>query len=294
MKNKLLADKLLANKLLADKLMANKQLIVFFVLLLSATTFAYGPIITTHKLSSGTFYLMWSPGFAALATSLIFRHNLKGFGWLPGKPIYLLIGYFMPIAYALLAYSFVWLTGLGGFPNPEFLQEVHKSHPQSDQMTAMAQYLANLMIVSFIPNMLKPLGEELGWRGFLVPELTRQMSYTKASLLIGVLWALWHYPAILCTNYNIGTPSWFAIPCFTVLVILASFVTAWLRLCSKSVWPSVIWHSSHNCIIQAFFTPITVNKTYTLYFIDEFGITLVVTLALAAYLCWRFQKPATA
>jgi membrane protease YdiL (CAAX protease family) len=271
--------------------MKHKELIVFFGLFLTATIISYVPIVSQHSIKVGTFYLMWSPGFAAIVTSLIFRHNLKGFGWLPGKPIWLLVGYLIPIAYALVAYAFVWISGLGGFPNPDFLQHVQKSFPQSTATMSVVQYLVNLMLITFIPNMLKPLGEEIGWRGFLVPELTKTLSYTKTSLIIGIIWALWHYPAILCTNYNIGTPGWFAIPCFTATVISASFITAWLRLRSKSLWPCVIWHSSHNCIIQAFFTPITIDRTYTKFFIDEFGITMVVTITIAAYLCWRNKPP---
>jgi membrane protease YdiL (CAAX protease family) len=271
--------------------MKNKDLIVFFVIFLIATTASYIPIVSQHSIRPGTFYLMWSPGFAAITTCLIMRRNLKGFGWLPGKPIWLLAGYLMPVAYALVAYCFVWLTGLGGFPNPEFLQNAQKHFPQPTELMSVVMYLLNLMVITSIPNMLKPLGEELGWRGFRLPELAKKMSNARAALIIGVIWALWHYPAILCTDYNIGTPGWFAIPCFTAMVISASFITAWLRLRSKSVWPCVIWHSSHNCIIQAFFTPITIDRTYTKFFIDEFGITLVITITLAAFICWRSKPP---
>ena len=39
-----------------------------------------------------------------------------------------------------------------------------------------------------------PIGEELGWRGFLVPELFKKHSLLVSSVMTGVLWGLWHYP----------------------------------------------------------------------------------------------------
>jgi membrane protease YdiL (CAAX protease family) len=38
------------------------------------------------------------------------------------------------------------------------------------------------------------LGEEIGWRGFLVPELSRKMSFTGTAILSGAVWSCWHYP----------------------------------------------------------------------------------------------------
>lgn len=274
---------------------SSRELALFFALLVALSVYAYVPMIRAHSIraGSGTFLLMWSPGLAALVTSLVWRRSLRGFGWLPGKPRWLLLGWGLPILCALAVYALVWLTGLGGFPNPRFVRSVQKAYPHASDVVSVAKYLFGLMVVGFVPSMIKPLGEELGWRGFLVPALAKRMSYAKLSLLVGAIWGVWHYPAILLTDYNIGTPAWFAIPCFTAMVVAASFVAAWLRLRSDSVWPSVIWHNSHNAIVQAFFTPITVVGSRTLFFIDEFGIGLVLSIGLAAWVCWRFPPAAT-
>lgn len=272
--------------------MKKRELIIFLILFLGLTIYSYYPIVSLHSIrkGGGTTLLMWSPGLAALITSLICRRSLKGFGWLPGKPKYLLLGYVIPIGYALVAYLVVWLTGLGGFPDPDFLKSVQKDHPGMSPLMAMLSYLANLMIVWFIPNSFKPCGEEIGWRGFLVPALAERLSYAKTSLIIGIIWAVWHFPAILWTEYSIDAPSWFALPCFTVTVIAASFIQTWLRLRSSSLWPCVIWHNSHNAIIQGFFTPITTRRPYTLYFIDEFGVATAIAISIVAWLCYRDAK----
>jgi uncharacterized protein len=271
--------------------MKNKEVITFLFLLVAASAYCYTPMIVQHSIRSGngTTWLMWCPGFAGLATCLIFHRNLHGFGWLPGNYKWLLLAYVIPIGYALAAYSVIWLTGLGGFPDQVFLKHLHDRNPQTSLTITVAEYLLDLMVVSFIPDLAKALGEEIGWRGFLVPKLFKTMSYTRVSIMVGVIWAVWHYPAILCTDYNIGSPAWFAIPCFTILVIEASFIATWLRLRSKSLWPCVIFHASHNDIIQGFLTPMTVDKGYTKFFIDEFGIGLVITASFAAWLCWKHQ-----
>jgi membrane protease YdiL (CAAX protease family) len=269
-----------------------KEVAIFLVIFVAASIYSYYPIVSAHSLRPGTFYLMWSPAFAGIVTALIVRRNLKGFGWLPPQPIWFLFGYEIPIVYALMAYVVVWATGIGGFPNPDFIKSVQHDFPQTppSQILSVTAYLFDLMVIGFIPHMLKPLGEEIGWRGFLVPTLAKKFSYTKVSLIVGIIWGIWHYPAILWTNYNIGTPGWFAIPCFTITVIAGSFITTWLRLRSGSFWPCVVWHNSHNAIIQAFFTPITVNREYTLFFIDEFGCALLITICAVAYMCWKDQQ----
>ncbi len=37
-------------------------------------------------------------------------------------------------------------------------------------------------------------GEEIGWRGFLVPELAKGLPFTAVALVSGIIWAAWHYP----------------------------------------------------------------------------------------------------
>ncbi len=61
------------------------------------------------------------------------------------------------------------------------------------------------------------LGEEIGWRGFLVPELSKATSFTLTSLISGIVWSLWHYPILIYGDYNAGTPTWYGLTCFTYI-----------------------------------------------------------------------------
>ena len=53
-------------------------------------------------------------------------------------------------------------------------------------------------------------GEELGWRGFLLPRLQRRFSALASSLIVGVVWALWHLPL-----WFVPGQGWEALPYWT-------------------------------------------------------------------------------
>jgi membrane protease YdiL (CAAX protease family) len=126
------------------------------------------------------------------------------------------------------------------------------------------------------------LGEELGWRGFLVPQLAKVTSFTRVALASGAIWALWHYPILLFSIYHGAGPLWYSALCFTVMVIGMSFLFAWMRLKSGSVWTGMILHASHNLFVQAFFDPQTRHSKFTDLWTTEFGAGLaLVGIALA-------------
>src|SRR5678816_4665789 len=146
-------------------------------------------------------YLMWCPGVSAIVTRLIFQRNVRGQGWTPGQPIWLALGYFLPVAYAGIAYAIVWLTGQGGVDLARFTTPV-----------------LTFVVLGSLQSTLSATGEERGWRGFLVPALAQRFSFTKTAILSGLIWSLWHYPMIILANYNAGTATWWALLCFTIMV----------------------------------------------------------------------------
>ena len=65
---------------------------------------------------------MWSPALAAFATKAIFHENIRDLPWTVRDGRYLWLGYLIPIAYAVPVYLVVWLTGLGGFGDAQFIK----------------------------------------------------------------------------------------------------------------------------------------------------------------------------
>jgi membrane protease YdiL (CAAX protease family) len=219
------------------------------------------------------FALMWCPGVSALITRLIFQRNVRGEGWGLGQPRWLALAYVMPIVYATVVYGLVWLSGLGGVDLSRFKTPV-----------------VTFVVIGSLQSLLSATGEELGWRGFLVPTLMRTKSFTQTALISGATWAGWHFPLIIGADYNGGTPPWYSTLCFAVMVVAMGFPFAWLRLRSGSVWPAAILHASHNLFVQAFFDRVTVDTGPTRWLTGEFGAGLALAFIAIGWIFWRARS----
>ena len=271
---------------------AGKKLAVFLAITFLFSSLCYAAVISagTIRAKDGlyVFLLMWSPGIAEIITQLVFEHSLKGMGWKPGKFKYLALAYLLPLGYCLVVYGLTWLTGLGIFPSTQFLEDLKTSYPVFSSENAILIYTGLMMSLGFLTSMVSALGEEIGWRGFLVPELAKLFPFSQVGLISGIIWALWHLPLILFADYNLpGTPKWYAVLMFVIMVLGISFAFAWLRLKSGSLWTGVVLHASHNLFVQVIFTPLTAQTPVTPYIIDEFGCGLAILAVIVAFLFWR-------
>jgi membrane protease YdiL (CAAX protease family) len=84
-------------------------------------------------------------------------------------------------------------------------------------------------------------GEEIGWRGFGLPKLLETVkSPLLASLILGVVWGLWHLPI-----YLLPGQSSFPYPLFLLLTVGSSFIYTSLFIKTKgSLLPAVLLHAS--------------------------------------------------
>lgn len=89
-----------------------------------------------------------------------------------------------------------------------------------------------------------PLGEELGWRGFLLPGLAARHGWRRSSLIVGAIWGLWHLPLF----YMAGTgQSQMPMPLFMASAVALSIVFARLSVNTGfSVLPALLLHWSIN------------------------------------------------
>jgi membrane protease YdiL (CAAX protease family) len=271
---------------------------VFLVLTFGLSAAAGAPIIAAGSLDAGGgLYIalgMWCPALAAIATRLLFQRTLRGFGWRLGSRRALLLAYVTPLALGALVYGFAWSTGLGRFAPAEMAARLAArlglgGEPGVAFLPVWLVVTGTLLVAL---AMATALGEELGWRGFLVPELARSTGFHRAALLSGMIWAAWHSPLLLFADYHAGTPAWYGLACFSVLVVAASVLYAWLRLRSGSVWPAVLLHASHNAFLQNFFDPVTASTGPTPYLTTEFGLGLAVVWVAVAAWCWRHPPDA--
>jgi len=103
-----------------------------------------------------------------------------------------------------------------------------------------------LVLVPFAAlfNAIPASGEEIGWRGWLLPTL-RPMGRWPALILTGVIWGLWHSPLILL-GYNFGRTDWTGVALMTIGCVFWGMLFGWVRLRSGSVWPAAIGHGALN------------------------------------------------
>jgi membrane protease YdiL (CAAX protease family) len=250
------------------------QRVGFFVLLTYAISapFEYLAIAAGSMGAAGGLYAlggMWSPGIAAFITAAVFRKEVGPFGWRWGKTRYQAWSILIPFLYCLVGYGLVWLFGLGGL--------------MSEKIVPRLPFLAR----GFAITCVAALGEEIGWSGFLVPQVAKRYGFTTAALTRGIVWSVWHYPLIIGGIYRNESPIWFNLLCFTILLTGTSFVYTWLRLKSGSLWTGMFLHASHNASIQSFFTRITTTSAITAYFIDEFGAALAFLSIMLAIVFWK-------
>jgi membrane protease YdiL (CAAX protease family) len=137
-----------------------------------------------------------------------------------------------------------------------------------------------ILVVSFAHNLLLggPLGEEIGWRGFLLPQLLKGYRPLTASLILGLVWALWHTPIDLYSGYLLGGPAAVLIRILTVIPLTILFTWFYLR--------------SKGNLLVALFLHTSINITPDLGFSqhDESLIVFVLFAAIAALIVSVFSR----
>jgi membrane protease YdiL (CAAX protease family) len=168
----------------------DKPLLYFFMIVFSlAWALMALPIAQNYGLLSEQLPLeilliigSWVPNIAAFVViGLIIKRKggIKNLlkGWLKWRmhPGWYLVA-LSPILFGLIAiYLFGWIYGYS---------------PSTELLSDPSGLIALLILITITGAM----GEELGWRGFALPKLQLRMNALSASILLGIIWSLWHLP----------------------------------------------------------------------------------------------------
>ncbi len=114
-------------------------------------------------------------------------------------------------------------------------------------------------LVTFISTLILggPLGEEIGWRGFALPRMQPLQGPLVGSIILGLLWALWHLPEFMVPTWaaTSGGSSPLAIVKFCIVAIAMAIILTWVFNNTKgSVLMAILVHTS----IDAPFLPFSV------------------------------------
>jgi len=276
----------------------NKRIITFLLIVGLLAGVIYAQMVLSGDVSgSGGLgpLLQFSPGIAAIITLLIYQRNLKGLGWGWGKTRYQAFSWGLPFLLTLVGFGLVWLLGFGGFYNEAHIQQAGADISETFGTTLTSPYavmgvmmLTNATIGVIFAGIFA-VGEEIGWRGFLVPELFKKFDFTKTALISGVIWSVFHFPLII---WAIAPELGISVLWLLLMTLISgtglSLIMAWLRLKSDSLWTAVIFHAAINIWLQGFFQPLTIQTSeLTPYISGEQGLSMALITTAAAYYFWR-------
>ena len=100
------------------------------------------------------------------------------------------------------------------------------------------------IFLSPVLNAVFVFGEEVGWRGYLLPRLL-PLGQWPALLISGIVWGLWHAPVVLL-GYNYPQHPVYGVFFMMILCVIFGVLFGWTRLATGSIWPAVIAHGALN------------------------------------------------
>jgi len=182
---------------------------------------------------------MLTPMIAALIMRIfVSKEGLKGSLGLLRSPKYYLAALIVPAVFVTAVVLIVQALGLGDFRWSEATWSV---------------YL--MLLVIALPVTLFTFGEEYGWRGYLLPRLL-PLGEIRASVLLGVIWGVWHLPLLLAGLNYPGVNVWLAIIIFTFVTVALSFTYTWFYVASSgSVLIAAVFHASTNQFSDTYWVP---------------------------------------
>lgn len=223
--------------------------IIFMLIPLRGLT--YGKGISIFIVASA----MFVPALCNILTRLITK---EGFGNMylhphfKGNLKHYLLVYFGPSALLLLSGAVYFLILPGSF-DPEFtvLKGVAASSGKTGLSVQNMLLIAVLTVVLIGPivNIIPTLGEELGWRGYLLPKLRMLLSDRAALVVTGIIWGIWHAPVIVM-GHNYGTSyigyPWLGVLAMIVFCVVLGVIEGYVTIKLDSVIPAAMIHSVVN------------------------------------------------
>ncbi|MBL8080598.1 MAG: CPBP family intramembrane metalloprotease [Anaerolineales bacterium] len=195
---------------------------------------------------------MWGPGIAAIITTLFIAkkpfHSLR-LNTLGPKRFYLW-AWFLPIVLTIVGGLLTLLFGIAKLDlNFTMIRDAMASAAGGGEVpVGIIVLVQSLIAITIAPliNILFTMGEELGWRGFLLPRLL-PLGQWKAMLISGVIWGVWHAPAIMQGHNYPGYPV-LGVFMMIVFCVLLGTIISWLYLNTNSPWVAALIHGSVNAV----------------------------------------------
>ena len=197
---------------------------------------------------------MFAPTLGNILTRLITKEGFKNMYLRPNfkghVKAYLLI-FFMPSILLFIsgAVYFLIMPNMLDRDLTAINQLVSMKGGGISVQTIIIALVLQIVFAGPIINLIPTLGEELGWRGYLLPKLQEYFSDKKAVIITGVIWGLWHAP-IIAMGHNYGTDywayPWTGILGMVIFCVVLGIIEGYFTIKLKSAIPAAMIHSTVN------------------------------------------------
>lgn len=232
---------------------ARRGLTIYFVVLIVVSAAIEGWIVTHGGLPGRWGWLvlplMYTPALASVVARVIGREGFGdvSFRWGGAAGTRAsLSAWLLPVAVGTVAYGAAWLGGLAQFAPPDGATTTRAP------ALAFLVSLASALTIGTVLSCLYAFGEEVGWRGYMVPRLV-EAEVRSPAVVSGLIWCFWHVPLILWGGYATSAYPLFSAAMFVVSIMPVALLYFRWRMTTGSIWPVVIAHGAWNVVIQSVF-----------------------------------------
>ncbi|HZK02743.1 MAG TPA: type II CAAX endopeptidase family protein [Anaerovoracaceae bacterium] len=199
--------------------------------------------------------MMFSPAISSILTRIITKEGFKDMYLKPNlkgnirKYLAVFFGPSILLLISCVIYFFI-------FPN-NFDAQFNRINDMLAVNGPKGLTAGNMLVISILQiiflgpliNIIPTLGEEVGWRGYLLPKLRKLLNDRPAVIVTGVIWGFWHLPAIVMGhNYGkdyLGYP-WMGIIAMIIFCVILGIIEGYATIRLNSVIPAAMIHSTVN------------------------------------------------
>lgn len=235
--------------------------------------------------------------FMPLLGAFFARADIRSMGWNPNfeeNIKLILFAWLMPTVFQITGAAFYYMVFPDDFDasgailremNPSAFAEFKKSGSSYWFYIAKEIFYSLTSFYTFLAVFMG-LGEEIGWRGFLFPELKKIFGRTKGVLLGGLIHGVWHFPLMLLVGYEygkdyIGAPL-LGLFAFCIFTVTTGIISDYLYEKSHSIWLPALFHGAVNSAVNPCLLRGSEHIERTIFGPVSIGLVSVIPMALFA------------
>lgn len=221
-----------------------RHLSVFFLVLVGSSGFVtFLATLIGVPLGHLASVYMFTPLIATVVTAYLYEISLAKIGISGDLNRWFLIAWVLPvfIVFGAIAVSLI-VPEVN--PNSSPIELPVPTRIGGMSVSPLVSLFLTGVIAGPTLNAILAVGEEVGWRGFLLYEL-RDLGFWRGSVVIGVVWGLWHTPLIL-QGFNYPEHSVIGVGMMVVFAVLLTPLLSYVRLKAGSVFAAAMFHGTVN------------------------------------------------